>query len=327
MKISIVIPMYNSERYIEKCINSIIKQTYENWECIVIDDGSTDKSYSILKQISENDKRIKIYSNKNQGAGKSRNYGIEQISGDYIIFIDSYDYIEKNYFEQIYKAVKENDNPDIIFIDLLQEKPDGDIIKRELLSKYKGIKKEKIIRYQMTGKLPWGGVRKVVKSCIIKDNKIRYSSDMVGEEAIFSFDVLNKSNKVIFLDGVQYHYVNYENSLSKKGGENPWGPVSKNMREHLINIGLMNRYEETLNSLAFTSLIISLYRISSIYNFRDASKKCREAVRIYRRDWDSNLDIDSLETRVKLFIPFIKVNSILPILMISKFKKIIKECR
>ena len=96
MKFSIIVPIYNVEKYIEKCLQSIKDQTFKNFEVIMVDDGSTDNSNKIMK-LFEKDKRFKSYSKKNGGLSDARNYGIQYTTGDYLLFIDSDDYIDKNY--------------------------------------------------------------------------------------------------------------------------------------------------------------------------------------------------------------------------------------
>ena len=92
MKITIVIPVYNTEKYLDQCIESVRGQRYQEWEIIAIDDGSTDASLEILKKYRELDSRITIHEQSNQGAGPARNYGIKNARGDYIAFLDSDDY-------------------------------------------------------------------------------------------------------------------------------------------------------------------------------------------------------------------------------------------
>ena len=97
MKISIVIPLYNKEHYIEDTIKSVLAQTYSNWEAIIIDDGSTDASAKIVQSIP--DSRIRLYQQANQGVSKARNHGIELATGDYIAFLDADDQWKPNYLE------------------------------------------------------------------------------------------------------------------------------------------------------------------------------------------------------------------------------------
>ena len=110
--LSIIIALYNSEEYIEKCIKSIVEQTYNNLEIIIINDGSTDESLKICEQFQEKDKRIKIYNQKNTGVSSARNTGIAKATGDYITFVDSDDYLIKEAYE---KALKQIDGNDCVF--------------------------------------------------------------------------------------------------------------------------------------------------------------------------------------------------------------------
>lgn len=109
-KITVVIPMYNSKDYIERCLNSICNQTYKNLEIIVIDDGSQDKSKSIVEEFQQKDSRIKYFYQENQGPGVARNVGIEKGTGKYISFIDSDDEIRENFFEILSNTIQENDS-------------------------------------------------------------------------------------------------------------------------------------------------------------------------------------------------------------------------
>ena len=319
MKFSVIIPVYNSEKYLKRCMNSVIKQTYDNWEIIAIDDGSTDNSYLILQKYKNNDKKINIVKQNNHGPGYTRNRGIELSTGDYIVFLDSDDYLEPDYFENL-QSVIQNYNSDVIFIDVIQENINGKLLKYEKMSKYKNISKEKLIRYQMTGKLPWGAWRKVVKACLIKENNIIFSNDLVGEEAIFSFLVLHKANKINFLNKMCYHYVNHPNSQSKKGDFDPWGNVCKNMKWFLINNNLYDEYKKTINSFAFTSLIVSIYRISIKYKFRQALKYTYNSINEFSKNYSFDLDYCSLDARVLNLLPFVKFNLIIFLVFLSKMK-------
>ena len=95
MKISVIVPVYNAEKYLKKCLLSVINQTYKDWELILVDDGSTDKSPQIIDNIGKRDARIKVIHQKNAGPGVARNHGLEIAMGDYIVFLDSDDFIEK----------------------------------------------------------------------------------------------------------------------------------------------------------------------------------------------------------------------------------------
>ena len=107
--ISVVVPVYNVEKYIIECVNSIIKQTYSNIEILLIDDGSTDSSGIICDNFKIKDERIKVFHKANEGLGYTRNFGIEHANGKYIVFIDSDDFISENFIELLYNSIKLND--------------------------------------------------------------------------------------------------------------------------------------------------------------------------------------------------------------------------
>ena len=108
-KISIIIPVYNVEKYLERCLNSIRNQSYDNLEVIMIDDCSTDNSYEICQKYEEKYNFKLLKNNDNKGLSYTRNRGIKESTGDYIGFIDSDDYVDSNYYESLLKNIKEND--------------------------------------------------------------------------------------------------------------------------------------------------------------------------------------------------------------------------
>lgn len=109
-KISVIIPIYNVEKYLEQCIESVINQTYENLEIILVDDGSSDKSSMICDKYKLKDNRIKVLCNTNMGVGAARNSGLEISTGKYVTFIDSDDYVSPNYIYTMYKNLKETNS-------------------------------------------------------------------------------------------------------------------------------------------------------------------------------------------------------------------------
>lgn len=106
--ISVIIPVYNIDKYIEKCINSVVKQTYQNWELILVDDGSTDKSGVICDWYQKKDARIKVIHQKNGGRSRARNAGLNSASGVYVMFVDGDDWIDEDCISEVYAAVRQN---------------------------------------------------------------------------------------------------------------------------------------------------------------------------------------------------------------------------
>ena len=225
MKISVIVPVYNSENYIIRCIDSIISQSYKNWELILIDDGSTDSSYQLIINKSLEDERIKVIHQENSGPGIARNTGIDAATGDYIVFVDSDDFIDTNYLRKLAKR-----NEDVVFIDVNQVDEELNLIKTEYMSKHKGISKEDLLKSQMTGKIEWGGVRKAVKTALLREHNIRYSKHKIGEEAIFSFCALYFAKSYAFLNGAVYSYVNRDGSQSDYKTDDPSGQPHEKIR-------------------------------------------------------------------------------------------------
>lgn len=110
MKVSVIIPVYNTQKYLEKCLNSLLSQSLRDIEIICIDDGSTDNSLDILNKFAQNDKRIKVLTQKNKGQSVARNVGIRVAKGEYIGFIDSDDWADENMFEKLYKNANKYDS-------------------------------------------------------------------------------------------------------------------------------------------------------------------------------------------------------------------------
>lgn len=149
---SIIIPVYNAEPYLERSVNSVINQTFPDWELILVDDGSKDGSGQICDCFVQMDSRVQVIHQKNAGAGAARNAGIAQAKGDYVVYVDADDTVERNYLELLSKH-----DEDLVFIDVDMVDAKGNIVGIEYMSKYKHLSKDELLRSQMTGRLPWGG--------------------------------------------------------------------------------------------------------------------------------------------------------------------------
>lgn len=319
MKISFVIPAYNAADTVGRCLESVLAQDDPGWEIIVVDDGSEDQTYQILTDYARKDSRITVLKQPNLRPGMARNHAMAHACGEYIAFLDADDYIESDYVSSV-KAMIASRGLDVVLLDNYFEDPQGKLIRMERLSEYEKLDKESLIAIQMTGKMPWGGCRKVVKAELIHRNQIRYSQDVVGEEALFSFRVFQYAKHIGFLGKPVYHYVDYPTSQSKKGDDDPWGGAVTRLEDYLREQGLYSRYVRQLNSFALTALVVSLYRISSANGFGRAVTLCRQKIHAYRQTDRKMLDPVGLQTRVKLMAPLVRWNLAVPIVLISKCK-------
>ena len=261
MKISVIVPVYNAANYIAKCIQSVQNQTFSSWELILIDDGSQDNSLDIIRRFAIEDDRIKVIHQENSGAGMARNNGIENAIGDYIVFLDSDDYISEKYL-----SLLSSHNEDVVFIDVEAVDEGGNVVRREYLSQYKNMDKDDFLRAQMTGKINWGGVRKAVKRKIIDTNNIRYSDHKVGEEALFTYSSVFNSKTIGFIEKPVYFYIQRADSLSHAKIDDPWGEVALALKAKTKENGSYIKYANTINAFLLTAAAVSSDRLAMNYS-------------------------------------------------------------
>lgn len=228
-KVSIIIPIYNVSDYISKCLDSIINQTLADIEIICVDDGSTDKSLEIVKGYEENDKRVKIVTQENQGAGIARNSGIKIATGEYIGFVDPDDWVDSNMFEVMYNKAKKRD-ADIVECDfrICFEKSNKKK-NRLLFNSLKTIWKIPILfgipfKWSEIKHSVFKGLRAMVWNRIYRremiiQNKVVFPAGK-GEDYPFSIDAVISANKIVHCGKVLYNYLIRANSLSYGGCSN-----------------------------------------------------------------------------------------------------------
>lgn len=317
MKISVIVPIYNAEKFIVRCIESIIEQTYMNWELILVDDGSSDDSYNIAKNYAQKNNQIIALHQQNSGAGAARNLGISYATGEYIVFVDSDDYIECDYLDMLI-----NHNEDIVFINVNRRNEQGIIVAKEKMSSYNRLNRDDILRGQMTGKILWGGVRKAVKNELINKYNIRYSHLKVGEEAIYSFLILYYASSIGFINKEVYNYEVHSGSLSQSLNEDPWGEVARQLKQKVIEMGCYDKYAETINTFLYTACIVSITKLANKYKYWEYVQKSRYRIRIMNKDIDSkhNLDWKNMNEKAKICLIFIEMKMLWPIYLVCKIR-------
>lgn len=285
--ISIIVPVYNAEKYLEICLDSLVSQTYTDIEIVCVDDGSKDNSAAILHDYSQMDSRIKIIKQKNSGASVARNTGLDNCTGDYIMFVDSDDWIEPDTCQTALAALTEN-NADVVMWDYIRELSDksvpkniynGDII-------FEGADIEKKLRRRMIGVLDdeitdptfmdslspiWG---KLYKTSVIHNAGTRfYDIKHIGshEDGLFNLDVFGSVKKAIYVNKFLHHYrkTNADSITTK------YNPKYKAQREHLYSYmhsyitdnNLGNDYKKALeNRIALETLFLGLNTAASGQN-------------------------------------------------------------
>lgn len=294
--ISVIVPAYNSEMFIGKCIESVLAQTYSNWELIVVDDGSRDNTFGILKKYAEVDSRIRVIHQENQGPGIARNTGIAEAKGNYVVFIDSDDYIEKDYFQLLSKH-----DEDVVFINVRDVDEDGHVLKEEYMSKNKKLSKDVILRRQMTGRIDWG-VRKALKINILRENNVKYTKHKIGEEALYSFQVLWYAKSVAFIEKPLYNYVQRGESQSHLKVDDPWGGVAIAMKDKVMEMQLYPEFANTINAFLLTASAVSANCLAKKYSFSDYLTKVKICRRQLNEAINNEYPIDKANMSTKAMI-------------------------
>ena len=216
--VSIIIPVYNVELYLSKCIDSILAQSFTDWECILVDDGSKDKSGSICDNYALKDNRIKVIHQNNSGVSIARQVGIDNVCGEYSIHIDPDDWIESNMLEELYNKAK-SDDADMVICDYY--KHEGGV-QQYINQRPNLLEPIKIIEQMLTTNMypPLYGScwNKLVRcSCFnSSDNLIRFEPDdlSLGEDVVFNCRLLMSTvHRVSYLNKAFYHYEVRSNSL------------------------------------------------------------------------------------------------------------------
>lgn len=243
-KISIIIPAYNVEKYIEQCIRSVLEQTYKNIEIILVNDGSVDGTVDVVKKLMSEDSRIILIDKENTGVSDSRNIALQKISGDFVMFLDSDDWLELNTCEVLIdEASKEN--ADVVMFGYVREYKnkalpkamfdeekivfDNDDVKRKLHRKVFGPINAELSNPGKLNALT-STCMEIIRADIIKGLKFVSMQELgICEDGYFNIGVFKNAKKVVFIKKYFYHYrkVIDGNSLSQKKNENIYEKAKK----------------------------------------------------------------------------------------------------
>lgn len=265
-KISIIIPVYNVEKYLSKCLDSVINQTYKDIEIICINDGSTDNSFGILEDYAQKDIRIKIINKKNEGVSIARNIGINQSNGEYIIFLDSDDWIESNTCELSIDCIKKHDADiccfginEIVKDNINIREWESPALKKEILQ----LEDKKILMVNACGKL--------FKRSFLLNNNISFPEMIkTGEDAIFNLTCLCNNAKYITLNERLYNYLCDRNDSATNNIKNAINSDIAGYK-YFFNQLIFKKANETYKILIiekFIEQIIYYYNKSSDYRIK-----------------------------------------------------------
>ncbi|MGZ2371881.1 glycosyltransferase family 2 protein [Ancylomarina sp. YFZ004] len=243
MEISIVIPVYNVEKYLRRCIESVLAQTYYNTEVILVNDGSTDNCLEICRDYVKKDSRILLIDQKNKGLSGARNSGLKIAKGEYICFIDSDDSIDSSMVEDFFNVLI-NNHPDVITSNIFQYKT-GNLEYRHIRNKlpYNQLLKQIEIRKHFVepyyggylGIIP-SACTKMYKVAFLKDNELLFDESLKrAEDYWFNFYVFENAKTVFSIDKAYYHYYSNEGSIIRTYRENQFEMFLKSREKLLLN--------------------------------------------------------------------------------------------
>lgn len=265
-QISIIVPMYNSEMTIKKCISSIKNQTFTDFEVILIDDGSTDDTISVSKKIIDNDSRFLLISQKNLGASAARNAGIRAMQGQYMMFVDSDDYIDETMLINLFDAATKYDS-DFVLCGMIVEKYNSKMklvhsTKYELNERFINNNKDipvQILDLVENEKIN-GPVCKLIKSDIVKGSNILMPENIsLQEDLHFNIQILSKCDSLVVINETPYHYVQgYNSSVTSS-----YYPNKYEMTNEVHDL-LLKYYKDRISNIEIVSRVEYIY-IKNVY--------------------------------------------------------------
>lgn len=212
--ISIIVPVYNVEIYLEKCIESILSQTFKDFELILVDDGSNDNSAKICDEYSKKDRRIKVVHKKNGGLSSARNIGLDLAKGEYIGFVDSDDFISPNMFSELYNTIRKS-NSDLAICNFLRIKGDeldfNTYKELDIIEEFEGLEILNQL-YESRGVQFVVAWNKLYKKELF--NELRYEVGKLCEDEYIIHRILYRCKKVVYSNKIMYYYTQRENSIT-----------------------------------------------------------------------------------------------------------------
>ena len=212
--ISVIVPVYNVAQYLEKSIASIQQQTYQNLEIILVDDGATDESGRLCEQIAEQDERVLVYRKENEGLSQARNDGLKQAHGDYVIFIDSDDYIHPEMIASLYQQLVKED-ADVSSCGVMNVYANSESPQTENQDDYFICDTETFLREYLIGeKIPGTICNKLIKKEIAA--QLTFPKGLIYEDAYYHFDLIKVAKKYVVNTKPYYYYFHRGDSITTK---------------------------------------------------------------------------------------------------------------
>ena len=322
--ISVIIPVFNAEKYLVQCLDSIINQSFKNLEIICINDGSTDKSLNILEEYSKKDKRIKIINISNHGQGYARNIGIKKANGRYISFVDADDFLDLNSYEILHEFII-NNKLDALFFQLINYiDTSGNFIETDLYN-HVCFKKNNLIfspeEYEkVLFNIPVCPVSKIYKTDFLRKNNIYFLEDVIFEDNVFFYNVYFNAKKLGFIKKHCYYRRRHECSVTRNFNKKHFDivKIANRLIDLFIKLGKYDKLKGDIINHTFSMikewfLKAPLYlKVDFYLLIKENYKGCNEL----KEEFHSNLN----KANKKIFKIFLDSENYID--FISKFKSI-----
>ena len=338
-KVSIIIPVYNSESTLKRCIESVINQTYKNIEILIINDGSKDKSLNIMNEYKNKDERIIVINQKNKGLSGARNTGINNATGDYITFIDSDDYIKPNLVKDTIKIFEEYEC-DVVRNNYELSYENGKTeLRNEMYEENRIInieeKKEELIQNILLGKVQSYSWLLTIKREILDKNNLKFDEDIFFmEDIVFIIRLIFLIKNIYFVREANYfYYQSNENSLTKDTKKyvkniNNILVMKKRLEKILkMHINEFENYIKIINTVYLNGIIgylkISVRNSGNYKEILDELKKIRESQDI--KEMLGNKSLKLLKLNSSLYIYLYEKKKYNTLIKIFKLENLLKR--
>ena len=310
-KISVIVPMYNAEKTIERCINSILKQTISAFEIVLINDGSTDRTEDIVRKLQNEKSNIKYFYKENSGVAETRNYGIEKAQGDYIIFVDADDYIEPNLIEKVFKYIE--NNIEMVKFKLKKIDTNGKELEKidgPVFNKKNGEDAFDILYYQDT--LIDSPCVYLIKRSLFTDNRLEFKGKYHEDFGLMPI-LIALSKSIVSIPDYLYVYVQEENSITRN--EDYQKTIQKmedvlfhydRMLKIIKNTSIKNATQDNIKTFYTNAIILKLQELK-----KDDRKKYIKEIR--NRKMCNNIKAKNLKQFIKRLILKLNINLYLKI--------------
>ncbi|MBO5907605.1 MAG: glycosyltransferase [Clostridia bacterium] len=346
-KVTIIVPVYNTKRYLEECVRSLVAQTYRDIEILLVDDGSNDGSGDLCDTIAAGDERIRVIHKENGGAATARNLGIDEAAGEYVMFIDSDDWLDTDAVESLMQYADENDT-DVLRFNYVREFKDRQLVKPNTFLEeklYVGEECEVVCRQLLglTGSelrhpesmnfLASCGFNFYKKSLLVKLGVRFVPIQEIGSfvDGLFNFCVFLHVKRFAFINRPFYHYrktnegaatANYRKNYVKRQFL-----LFDKLKEEIVKEGKWERFSEAYhNRIALCTMEICFNAMRNKASFKERYKEIKGVLRHERfRDAYKTLDISKMGLKWRVYYFMIKNSLVLPTYIMTKVVLILKN--